>query len=202
MTFVPFPDGALGVIEYGSEDVNWTNTLWFHDLVGGIADYQGLASYLHGWANQHIMPHLSSSYEARAVTVYNMTTSNSPSYTSIIAPVAGSRVGGNAPLSIALVTTFRTGNRGRSGRGRNYVTGFIEDDTGGEQVNNPVIVDGIENAYEVLRLNVQQDVGWYWVVASKYSGGVPRAEVAAQDVTVAEVRSAIFGSQRRRVPRP
>jgi hypothetical protein len=98
--------------------------------------------------------------------------------------------------------TFYSNNRGRSGRGRNYLTGFVEDDVDPVSVSNATLIQDAEAGYESLRDNVQQNTGYFWVIASKFSNGLPRAEIVGFDVATIEVRNARLGTQRRRVVRP
>lgn len=201
MVFIPFPDGALAILEYGDANNLWTNTLWFHDLEGGGEDYQGLANWLMDWSEDYIMPSLYTQWDIRGVTVYDTTNQSSPVYQATGTPAAGGKSGTPAPLIPALVVTFYTASRGRSSRGRNFVTGFIEDDVTAKIVNNATVVQDIEDAYTYLMNNVQQNTGFYWVVASRYSEKQPRSAVLPIQITNVTVRSATFGSQRRRVDR-
>ena len=201
MAFIPFPNGALAVLEYGAPGLNWTNTLWFEDLSGPPADYQGLADYLHGWAGSNIMPNIQNSFQLQNVVVYKMDDQYGQVFNSAAAAVTGSVGDSPAPINIALVVTFYSATRGRSGRGRNYITGFAEVDVGVIDVSNPTRVSNIAAAYTSMLTGVQTGPGFAWVVASRYGLGVPRTQVLPLPVVSVEVRSATLGNQRRRIDR-
>lgn len=202
MVFVPFPSGALAVIEYGLSDTTWTNTLWFADLDDVSPSFQDLADYLTTWVNSNIMTNLATAWANRNVTVYDMSSQEGQVYYTTGTGNSGSVTGNLASVNAALVVTFYTANRGRSARGRNYITGFSEDDVGATEVTSSTRVTNIDTAYSNLISAVQSNTGFYWVVASKYHDGAAREEVFAQDVLNVVVRSAKLGSQRRRVTRP
>lgn len=202
MPFIPFEDGAMAVIELGSDATAWTNTLWFKQLYPAAADYQELANYLHDWAEGVFPPAMWLNFYLRKVTVYDMQTSLGSVTVDERDPVIGAKAGTGSPISVAAVVTFRTLSRGRSARGRNYVTGFVEADTGADEVVTPALLTALAAGYTDLIDEVQLETDFYWVVASHYSLGAPRAEVLPLQISSAEVRSAKFGSQRRRVDRP
>lgn len=201
MVFVPFPSGALAIIDYGLSDTHWTNTLWFADLDDVSPSFQDLSDYLMGWSKTNIMTNLATAWAVNDVTVYDMSSETGQVFHTTVAAGSGSVSGTLSPVNAALVVTFYTANRGRSSRGRNYITGFVEDDVGATEVTSATRVTNIDTAYSNLVAGVQQNTGFYWVVASRYSDGSPREEVFAQDVLNVVVRSAKLGSQRRRVTR-
>lgn len=202
MAFIPFPDGARAVIVVGSATLEWTNTLWFEDLNGPPADFQGLANYLHTWYGSNIMPYIDDSFQLKNVDVYDMSNVLGQVKTSVNAPVSGGYAGDAIPIHSALVVTFYSAARGRSGRGRNYISGLGEAGVSTTVVGDAAIVAGVEQGYDSLRQFVQQQTGFVWVVASQYSNGAPRTEVLPLQVERVSVRSAILGAQRRRIARP
>lgn len=201
MVFVPFPNGARVVVEYGNEDVQWTNTLWFEDVSAPPIDFQGLADYVHDLFNSGIMPHLSTNWYCRRVTAYDASTALGQMFESTVTPAQGQRTGEVAAVSPSLVVTFYSAVRGRSGRGRNYITGFAESDAGPISLLSSTALDDIVETYEALRDTSQQLTGFEWMIASQYGNGQPRSQVSPAAVTSVVVRTAIWGSQRRRIRR-
>jgi len=202
MAFIEFDDGALAILEWGSDATQWTTTLWFKQLAPDSADYQELADFLHDHFGTNLCPSLWDNFYLRKVTVYDMQTETGSVTYDTKTQVQGGKTGTGAALNAALVVTFRTPARGRSARGRNYITGFVEADTGADEVTNATTISDIVDCFDDLVTDVQTNTDFYWVVASHYSGGLPRAEVMAITISGAENRSAKFGSQRRRVDRP
>jgi len=201
MAFIPTPDCAQAVLVYGDTTNSWTNTLWFNKPNYTELDLQALAEYLHNWSAANIMPQLSSTFSIQTVKVYGQNSVNDYLKYSGLTPVGGSQPANASPLNAALVVTFYTLLRGRSGRGRNYVTGFAEDDVSPTSVNDAVIVSNIQQAYITLKTGVQTGPGWFWGVVSHYLNGAPRAQGDYNDVDNIVVRTALLGSQRRRIDR-
>ena len=198
MAFIPFPEGALAIVEYGGATLRWTNTLWFEDVVADTPQLQDLADYLVEWAGDHVMPELADEWVVHKVTVYDVQTATGPIVIATDGVTAGGVTGDSAAVNAALVVTFRSASRGRSSRGRNYITGLVEADVGPNSVTNSTRVANLVDAYEDLRDTIQQATGYYWVVASKYSEGAARSEVLSLQIETVEVRHVILGSQRRR----
>jgi hypothetical protein len=202
MAFQAFPNGALAILEYEDGAGSWTNTLWFEDLLGPPADFQALADFLLSWSGTNIMPYLSNRVTLTKVTVYDMSIQLGQIYVSAGAPVVGGIDDYEAPRSVALVMTFYSAVRGRSGRGRNYIAGFADTQVDEDAVTDATARAALELAYTDLIQDVQTGPGFTWVVASKVGAGVPRPEILGFDILTVNIRSALLGSQRRRIPRP
>lgn len=201
MAFIPVQDTVQAVLEYGNGTLEWTNTLWFRKPGFTEVEQQQLADELGLWAVNNLIPNYWTGWGGQLLTVYDMSSPTAPKKFSTQFNLNGSVAGSEAPLSIALVVTFYTAARGRSGRGRNYVTGFVEADTSANAVINAVRVTNIQQAYTTLRTSMLA-LGWEWVVVQRYELGAPLPAGVPRPVTSEIVRSAAFGSQRRRVPRP
>ena len=201
MAFIPIPDGSTLIIEYGDGIQNWTNTLTFTKPLFDEADQLALANNVRDTLESFIIPWIDVNWSLRRIWSYDMRTVTGPIIAAAGLPIAGTRPGTKAPLTIACVASIYTAARGRSGRGRNYVTGFVEDDTGSERITSAGLVAGVQNCYSVMQPNVGS-VGWEFVIAQKQQAGVPLAVAITRPVTNALVRSDIFGTQRRRVQRP
>lgn len=201
MAFQAYPDGALAILEYGGLSAQWTNTLWFEKLALQSHDYQALADYLHLWSTETVMPNLYDGWALNEVTVYDMSSSIGGKFISSAAPTFGSVAGDPAAINGAMVVTFYSNVRGRNGRGRNYVTGFVEADIGATVVSNATRIANLDAAYTTLITGVQINSPYFWVVASRQIGGVERPNIVGYDVDNVDVRNAVLGSQRRRLDR-
>lgn len=114
----------------------------------------------------------------------DLTTQTSPVYVrSFSPPIQGNPAGDpTLPGSVAFTVSFRTAGRGRSSRGRNYVTGLTEG-----QVTANLLGSGFANSWvalygELLGVGTFPPA-WDWVVVSRISEGEPRAVGLAQTVT-------------------
>lgn len=129
----------------------------------------------------------------------DLTTSISPTYTRVISPfIPGERPDATLPGSDSCCLSFRTANRGRSARGRNYVTGLTE----GQVTGNSVLLSEI-NAfvalYELLLGGGTFPAGWEWVVVSRILDGLPRAAAFVQEITNVISTDVVVDSQRGRL---
>lgn len=200
MAFQPLPDGAKFVVVFGSSSATWTNTVWGTRPGFTEAELQLQTDNMHDQFEDLADIYLTSNWNVQTVFGYDMRAENAPVKQSIRPPYPGPIVDTPAPLNIAVIATFYTGQRGRSGRGRNYITGFGESVIGAQQLSDVPTLNAL-NAYwftfgQSFTLN-----GWEWVVASGQQNGVPLAQRVAYPVTSAVVRNATLGTQRRRVPR-
>lgn len=114
-------------------------------------------------------------------------------------PVAGTFASPVTGGQAALVTTLRTGSRGRSFRGRNYWPGIpaAEVNLGGTIIAPTRVTD--QNAFvgsliAAVHANPQRTV----VVASKHTAGAPRVTGITTPVTSHDTNSTV-DTQRRRV---
>lgn len=201
MTFRPVPDCAQAVIEwqYAATTMKWTNTFWFQKPGFTVADMDDLANDLQYWCNENLTSIMATGVVNNKVTVYDMRDELGPKVQSSLAGQAGGQGGETIPPTLALVITLRTGSRGRSGRGRHYLTGFAlaDQDVGSLAVSARNVCVTAYNA-----LLATQPTGWSWVVVQRSSGGAYLAEGVPRAITSIEARSDIWASQRRRVHRP
>lgn len=174
MAFQPAPSIALVTCE-GLVDAQQTiNDLAFFSS-GAItqATLQSLVNAVAVWFTDNLAPLLSDDWQALRVRGADLTTA-----TGVIAEaaaVAAGGVGGEAnPNNVAACVSFRTAQRGRSGRGRNFVPGIPGAAVTLNTIDSALISDLIA-AYTVL-IGVGTFVaGWQWVVLSRQTGGALRA---------------------------
>lgn len=202
MAFIPVPLTAQCNIRgtYIGEQVE--NTLYVRSNTAWSAvTLQILADQLLAWYDTSVLPLLSASYTLREVYAVDLASVTGPTATST--PI-GVRVGGTSgdgmPGSVALCVSFRTGARGRSFRGRNYVPGVVE-----ANVSNNVISatwsESVVLAYQQLLIPDEYlPVSQEWVVVSRYANNQPRAQGIATPVTQVLVVDNFVDSQRRRLP--
>jgi len=101
------------------------------------------------------------------------------------------------PGNAAITVSFRTPNRGRSFRWRNYVAGLPESQVTGNTVSLAVTT-ALQAAYTQL-LSLPLDDPWEWVVVSRVADGAPRVTGVATAITSATVVDQFVDSQRRRL---
>lgn len=183
------------------------NTLWFEFGTPPLAaDLTALGGLLLTWWGTNIGPLASQGLQVREVVCTSMHSAVAPQATST---PSGALTGGSVneimPNNVSMTVSFRTGLRGRSFRGRNYVTGLTIDQVTGNQIIPAVVADFIA-AYEALGTAISGS-GWTWIVASRFSGvdpttkkPIPRAAGVTEPVIAVVVVDAFVDSQRRRLP--
>lgn len=199
MTFVPFPNGHMVEVVGVLVDRLCENTFWFLDRldIGPPPSEPTIAANVLGWYEGQVMPLLSERYTTiEAISTPQDTEGLTPS----IAPslgVAGSILGechpANVTYRINLTTALSRGHR----RGCIFVPGIARAVTEGNQGLESWRSD-IFDAYVNL-IDLATTWNLQWVVASKFEGGSPRAEVAPFRVDFLDAFHPTLSQRRSRV---
>lgn len=207
MPFIPVPETVEAEIRMSLDGQHIENTLYF-TKIGGVtlAEAVALAGDLLIWWNTSYAVPLSSQLSLREVYMTDLETATG--YTHTQPAPAPAPVGDvdfeSEPNSVALCVSFRTNLRGRSFRGRNYVSGLPGNGVLQNTVE-PATVAGIVSAYEDL-LGVASAAGVEWCVVSRFSGvdgdgkPIPRANGIATAITSVLAVDPTVDNQRRRLP--
>lgn len=201
MAFQTVPDGALAVLVYGAGAQEWTNTFYFKKANYIYTDQEALATLMWNWSANNLMPWLSGEATLKKVLVYDMRAEGQPVVEFDAGTVLGGRTGTMNAVNATLVVTLRTALRGRSYRGRSYVSGFSENDADAFQVHAAAVTAGVEAAYQDIGITVAAQ-SWQYCVCSRFNAGVQRPTALLTGITLVELRSSVYGSQRRRLERP
>lgn len=185
------------------------NTLYFNKTGAWTpAEENDLALDLITWWGTHYSPPMSNMLVLHSVKITDWT-----SLTGAQVEVApGSPfVGGQATEAmsnnVAPAISFHTASRGRSFRGRNYISG-VPIDVVTQNTLLTAWTDAMVAAYTAL-FDVATANGCVWVVASRFSGveivdgkkrAIPRAEGITTPVTAAIFTDQTVDSQRNRLP--
>lgn len=201
MAFIPTPNGALAVIRFAHGGFAVSNNYWFvkagfdqtaQENLAGVLDALHTAEL---WAGAY-----NTDYAYVQTDVYDMRTLTGQKVTVATNARAGTVAGEILPVNLAIVVTLRTAARGRSGRGRVYLTGFgetaIADGLWG-QANADFCKDYVDDIADAAT-----GQGWTMVIRSTQENGVVLEEANTRPVTTTVVRSLIPGTQRRRLDRP
>lgn len=201
MPFVPALNTLEARLRFVLDAQITENTLYFQGSAGVTPALAGtLGGALVTWWNARFKADSSASMGLLEIYMTDLSfqTSFTVSYVTGL-PSSGTSASPGLPNNVALCVSFRTGNRGRSGRGRNYVMGLTEADVttnivGTGRVNNAVA------AYQALIGAGTFVAGLQWVVVSRYINKVPRGAALVQPITTALVVNSVVDSQRRRLP--
>lgn len=183
----------------GGEQIE--NTLWFKNLAApNEPNLVGLGNALLAWWAAHYALQLSSDLTLREIYLVDWNTVNGAVHTAPAPAPAPAGVLGepSLPNNCALCISFRTGFRGRSFRGRNYVSGLSEARVTGNTVSSGV-VDSLVAAYNGLNAAVE-DSGFNHVVVTRFHLGTPRNPGIGTEVQSCIAVDNTVDSQRRRLP--
>jgi hypothetical protein len=208
MASVPVSNTAQVELLYtlGGEGIE--NTLYFEfPATITLADLTELKGALSTWWTDEMQEHFALSLGLHAIRLTDLTSPTSPGVELPVSPVKTGLVNADPlPNNVAPCISFRTALRGRSFRGRNYLSGLPDTVQSGNTIQDGVL-GGLQVAYNEL-LDLAAAVGCTWVVVSRYSGihavtkkPIPRASGITTPVVAASFADNIVDSQRRRLPR-
>jgi len=182
MAFQPAPSIAGCVLEGRVDNQLTINDLYFFSS-GTItqASLQSLSDNLAVWFTDNLAPLLSDDWSAVRVRCSDLTTA-----TGVVAETAAAQAGGISgeanPNNVAACVSFRTAQRGRSGRGRNFVPGIPGSLVTLNTLDSTFITDLIAVYTSMIGVGTFT-AGWQWVVLSRVTGGSPRANGIGLPVT-------------------
>ena len=198
MPFVPFFDTVQAVIGFDVAGAKWSTAMYFTLANLDSAKAQVLGGEIDLYFVTPLLDSLVTSCEFTDIVLYDMSSDESPRYTYTPAVAKfGASGAASVPLHTCLVATSYSDTRGRSGRGRNYITGFDESRCG-PTVWNPATVSEVDNVFEVWQASPLSN-GAEWVIASRYSNNVQLNIGRTFPVTSTNVRNNRIATQRRRV---
>jgi hypothetical protein len=175
------------------------NTLWFRKFPGGFSesDLGDLNTDLIDWWDTNVSPSLSSNLSLVEVTSTDQSSSSAPSVVTMTA-VPGGLTGEAGPGSNCITIKFTTNERGRSGRGRNYISGLREVDVNGNTYDAGRISELVAG-YDLLRTAPLLSGAAVWNVVSHFTAGSARESGYAIPITGVSVADNAIDSQRRRL---
>ena len=198
MAFVPNASVVKVALEHQQGTRPFVNT--FHVSISPNPDealLTALAQNVYNiWAGS-ILNLLSDTTVLQTATLYSMASTIAPvGRYSPTTPDTGNVGGEPLPLQSAAVLTLRSAARGRSGRGRMYISGWGE----GSSVSSSLTpADGaaLQTAADVFLAGLNAN-GIPLLVYSTQSGGNDRPQGLALLVNDIQLRTTVFGSQRNR----
>jgi hypothetical protein len=203
MVYVPAQNVAQANLRYTWDNQLCENTLYF-ELTTATIDktlLEILALDLATWWSNNIAARQTVGIALREVYCVDLTTQTGPTGAHVPnPPTPGGSVSPSLPNNVALCVSFRTGGRGRSSRGRNYVPGLTEADVTNNEVDT-LAASAIASAYELLMVSSTFTSPWNWVVISRYENKAPRLSALVQPVTDVVITDNIVDSQRKRLPK-
>ncbi len=197
MAFIPVPNGVKAAVQLTIGSINYANVFHFVKENFTEGDMIALASLLWTIYDDYIMPFLGAQISLTQVRVTDERTQGAPEITYSTTAVPGSKTGELFPLGDAAVLTHRTVKRGRSYRGRTYISGFVETQCTGNLLTDAPTVAGLTAFGGYLR-SQPAVIGWQFVIASKQTANAPRTTADTEQVIASVLRNSTLGSQRKR----
>lgn len=201
MAFIPVAGVLEAEIRMSLDDQLVENTLYFKPTPDSEAGTPiALAADLLVWWTVSMAPALSDNTFLREIYVTDLTTATSGAATQPAPAPAphGGRTGAPSPNNVSLAVSFRTAQRGRSFRGRNYIAGINEPDTEWNQIS--ATLEGLILAGYNELLSAPFSTDWQWGVVSRFANKAPRAAGVFTPITAVTIVDRTIDSQRRRLP--
>lgn len=199
MTFIPTPHGARIVMNWTKGTETFSYVFYATKAGFDLTAQQQLADAVDGVVNATWRANLGAQITYLNTTVYDARESDGAITVSNAHTGAGTAATETLPLNLCVCVTLRTAGRGRSSRGRKYISGLTEG-----AVENGVWKGTATAAVLVFVDNVHiaiGDAGWQHVIRSIQQDGQPVNPAATRAVTTLSVRNAQVATQRRRVDR-
>jgi hypothetical protein len=200
VTFQPVPDAAEVVVNWTHVAGSYSNTLWFRKPGFGIEDMEDLAFYVSAQLEVNLASYIANNFTQDRLTVYDQRVDGGPIVLYSGNPWPGQDADELHDLATALVLTFRSATRGRSGRGRLYLGGLSVGQSADGVFSASII--GAAGALMSDLYDAKTVTGWEWVVCSRWHDGSKRAVGVTYPIISWTVRSGIPGKQSSRAMRP
>lgn len=198
MAFIPIPNGASLCFHFTTAGQNWQFclTVTFDSGDPSYSDLGDLAGIAYDWWGDSFQDDLTADNTLNEIVATDQTAQGAPAYPFSVSE-AGTRASYAMPLNSPMCVSLRTNLRGRSYRGRMYVSGFpttvqlsATDFTTAEVAN-------VAAEFALLKSALNTG-GWQWVVASKQHNGAVTTPAVTNLVSSIIVDTHI-DSQRRRL---
>jgi hypothetical protein len=175
------------------------NTLWFKFRAGAptLEDLIALGATFNTFWVGTMLPVLSQDYKYLGCVVTDQSSDSAPAIEAPSSLESGGVVDDSLAGGTCLCVTFLTGARGRSGRGRNYVSGVPQATRSGNLTTDAFAADLVA-VYDAI-LGSPIDTDWEWSVVSHFTANAPRVAGLPQPVIGSRVADVNLDSQRRRL---
>jgi hypothetical protein len=169
---------------------------WRHGGAIDQAAADALGAALVAWWDVEFSATLTTELQLNALRMQDLTTDVAPVYEYTTGlPVTGQHAVPALPPFVAFCISLRTANRGRSGRGRQYVAGLREDQASGNTYAQGAAQALVDAYMELVNF---PPTGWEWGVLSRQNNGVPRTQGLFQPITAVIYTDLTLDTQRGR----
>lgn len=198
MAFIPVPNGIQLCFLFTTDAQNWQFCLMLQKSAGaptstdlGQATADGSA-----WWTSHLKALLAPGTMLNEIIATDMTSQGAPQSRALIGE-AGTAIGTELPLNVVACVSHRTEKRGRSYRGRSYISGLTTNHIDDTVSLNSTQQGALANGFAALRVLLDEH-GLDQVVASRQHNGSITSPAATHEV-ILNVVDTLLDSQRRRL---
>lgn len=199
MAYVPADDTVMVEIRMTLHSIPVENTLYYRRTSGfGTTEMTALGEAVRDWWADGFPGLTASQLNLREIYLTDLRTATAPTVTvPVVDPITYPATDPGQPGNVNLCVSFRTAGRGRSARGRNYVTGIPETEVTANAVDT-TFGESVLGLYAILTATTA-GMGWTHVVVSRFTAGAPRSSALVQPVTSIVIVSPKVASQRGRL---
>jgi hypothetical protein len=200
MAFIPIPNCVKAELRLSWDNQEVENVFHFITPAQPTAgDLAAVAEGVEDWWMTNIRPQVPSTVVYREVYATDQTSATGGAFTASGASNSpGTDTGVSVPNNVTIAITLRTGQRGRSYRGRAFHVGLQE-----SQVTNNAVASSTVTVLQTAYSQLMQSAnfgGCILGVASRFQNNAPRLVGVCTEVTSVVVADNIVDSQRRRLP--
>lgn len=164
-------------------------------------DYDTLSAELLDWYQDAYKAYVSTQCALQKINILDLSSAIAPSIEYPISPnIPGGNIGGATALNATLVTSFKTDQRGRSYRGRNYFVGLPAPSMVDSGSVSSGVAAGITLVYAALAVRLAS-ISMEHVVVSRQQNGVIMPVAVVTPVTEYFTETNIDSQRRRLVGR-
>jgi len=206
MAFVPVANVAEVEVRMRLAGQSIENTLYFQFASGpSAAELTALGGDIRDWWIASYAPLVWNGLQLVEVNCTDLTSDTGPQVATPVTDEFGTGGANTVANNVALCVSFRTAFRGRSFRGRNYISGIPLTQLVDQNTVEVSYATSVHDAYNAINsaLSVSAD----WVVVSRFSGmggtprrPIPRTAGVATLVTSVVIVDRTVDSMRRRLP--
>jgi len=199
--FVPASNVVQAELRMVSNGEPIENTLYFERAAPwDIITMDALGAALQTWWGAGLATQLCNTLSLNEIYLTDLTTQTSLAITHpVTPPIVGSMPDAPCSNNVAFCISFRTSNRGRSARGRNYIGGLTETIVNGNLVSS-TFANNVRGIYsQLIALAAGQDCTW--IVCSRWQNKVPRPQAVRYLIREVVYTNLVVDTQRRRLPK-
>jgi len=199
--FVPSPNTLQAELRMVSNGEPIENTLYFERAAPwDIVTMDALGASLETWWGAGLRTILCNTLTLNEIYLTDLTTQTSLAITHpVVPPLVGAMPDAPCSNNVAFCISFRTSNRGRSARGRNYVGGLTETIVSANTVAS-TFANNVRGIYsQLIALAATQDCTW--IVCSRYTNKLPRVVATRYLIREVVYTNLTVDTQRRRLPK-